>query len=150
LKSGPTHLLCIHYFYNLTLKVAKLAMDTSTNLKIQRLLTLAIFLLIAATATTAWANDAENNAQSNELNEQQQKLKQILSEIADTREQRTEQKILLEKLNKKMECNWALIKDYDACDKKYKDQKTEQLSCVQKAKSLASECLSEIDNLQSQ
>ncbi len=99
-------------------------------------------LLLSTPASTTWANDAEND----ELKEQQQKLQRILDEIGDAREQRTEQRALLEKLNNKMQCNWTLIQAYDSCDKKYKEQKLEQLNCTKQAKEKAKECLSEIDN----
>ena len=98
-------------------------------------------LLLCIPPSTVFASDTELS----ELKEQQQKLQEILGEISEVREQRAEQKALLEKLSQKMQCNWDLIQDYDACDKKYKDQKQEQLSCAQKAKERASDCLSEIE-----
>ena len=104
------------------------------------LILLSTFLLIFLASISLAADEI-----SDELEEQKQKLQQILDEIGNVREQRTEQRALLEKLNQKMQCNWSLIQDYDACDKKYKEQKQEQLDCTQKAKEKAAKCLSEID-----
>lgn len=110
--------------------------------KIQGLIVVFATLLLTTPVSTALANDAENG----ELKEQQQKLQQILEEIGNTREQRIEQRAQLEKLNHKMQCSWTLIQAYDACDKKFKEQKEKQLSCAQQAKEEAKKCLSEIDN----
>jgi septal ring factor EnvC (AmiA/AmiB activator) len=114
----------------------KLSQKTRTQWCIIVLSTLLLFI----PASTVFANDAEPN----ELKEQQQKLKKILDEIGDVREQRSEQKATLERLSKKMQCNWDLIQDYDACGKKYNEQKQEQLNCAQKAKERARDCLSEL------
>ena len=113
----------------------------SQKLKAQRYLVVLGALLFSMSITISFASDADTK----ELKEQQQKLQQILDEIGVVQEQRAEQKALLEKLSRKMQCNWDLIQDYDACDKKYKEQKQEQLSCAQKAKERASGCLSDID-----
>ncbi len=113
------------------------------KLRIQGFIITLGILLFTTHASTTWANDAEEN---DALKEQQQKLQQILDEIGDAREQRTEQRALLEKLNQKMQCNWTLIQDYDTCDKKHKEQKQGQLNCTQQAKERAKECLSNIDN----
>lgn len=102
---------------------------------------LGVFFLTSPISTT-WATEEENK----ELKDQQEKLQGILNEIGDLREQRTEQRALLEKLNGKMQCNWTLIQAYDACDKKYKEQKQEQLSCVQKARDEATKCLSDLES----
>lgn len=117
-----------------------LTQNLSPKLRIQRVIIVLGALLLAIPTPTVFASDAT----SNELKEQQQKLQQILGEIEKTRESRTEQRALLEKLRKKMQCNWDLIQDYDACGKKYKKQKQEQLSCAQKAKDRAKGCLSEL------
>lgn len=98
-----------------------------------------IFLITPLSFTMA------EEVESTELKQQQQELQQLLKKIEEAREQRSEQKELLEKLNKKMECNWSLIQDYDACDKKYKDNPQEQLECAKKSKERARECLSDID-----
>jgi hypothetical protein len=97
-------------------------------------------LLLCVPTSSVFSNDATPD----ELKEQQLKLQKILDEIGDMREQRSEQKAVLEKLSEKMQCNWDLIQDYDACSKKYKEQKQEQLSCAQKAKERARGCLSDI------
>jgi SAM-dependent MidA family methyltransferase len=99
-----------------------------------------VALLLCVSQASVFASDAELS----EIKEQQKKLQEILGEISDVREQRAEQKALLEKLSQKMQCNWDLIQDYDACDKKYNEQKQEKLNCAQKAKERASDCLSEI------
>jgi ABC-type phosphate transport system auxiliary subunit len=110
------------------------------KLKTQHFIPLFIALLLAISTSATLAGDAAPN----ELKEQQQKLQEILDKIGDAQEQRAEQKALLERLRQKMQCNWDLIQDYDACDKKYKEQKLEQLSCSQKAKERARGCLSEV------
>lgn len=109
----------------------------------EKLKTQGFFIILGALLITIPVSTAL--AENEELKEQQQKLRQILEEIGDSREQRAEQRAQLEKLNKKMQCNWALIQGYDACDKKYKEQKQEQINCTQQAKEKATECLSEID-----
>jgi hypothetical protein len=109
------------------------------KLKIRRYLIVLGALMLVIPISTTWANEAENN----ELKEQQLKLQQILEEIGETREKRVKQRAQLEKLNHKMQCNWALIQAYDACNEKFKEQKQEQLSCSQQAKEKAKECLSE-------
>ena len=98
------------------------------------------FFTLITPVSTIYASD-EATA---DLKEQQQNLQHLLDEIENVREQRVQQKALLEKLSKKMECNWALIKDYDECDKQYKGQAQEQLTCVSKAKEKARECMSDI------
>ena len=112
----------------------------SQKLKIQRVVIVLGVLLLSTPMSIAFSADAT----SNELKEQQQKLQEILGEIEKTRESRAEQKALLEKLSNKMQCNWDLIQDYDACEKKYKEEKQEKLNCAQKAKERARDCLSEI------
>ena len=113
----------------------------SQMLKFQRTLTLlSTLLLLTVAAPISLASDEKTN----ELKEQQQKLQQILNEIGDVREQRAEQRVMLENLNKKMQCNWDLIQNYDACDNKYKEQKQEQINCARQAKEKVTECLSEI------
>lgn len=114
----------------------------TAKLRTQGLFIILGTLLLTTPTSIAWANDAENDA----LKEQQQKLQQILEEIGASRDQRAEQRVQLEKLNRKMQCNWTLIQAYDACDKEFKEQKEKQLSCTQQAKEKARECLSEIDN----
>ncbi|MEE8379672.1 MAG: hypothetical protein V3R49_04805, partial [Gammaproteobacteria bacterium] len=104
-------------------------------------------ILIAIPASLTWADDTTDAGANNQIKEQQQKLQQILEEIGGSRKQRTQQRARLEKLNKKMECNWALIKNYDVCDKEYNEQKQEQLNCVQEAKTKATKCLSSINDL---
>lgn len=115
--------------------------NLSQKLKIQRIIIVLSILLLTTPMSIAFAADAT----SNELKEQQQKLQELLGEIEKTRESRAEQKALLEKLSNKMQCNWDLIQDYDACEKKYKEEKQEKLSCAQKAKERARDCLSEIE-----
>ena len=114
--------------------------NPSQKLKIQRIIIVLGILLFTTSTSIAFAADET----SSELKEQQQKLQELLGEIEKTRESRAEQKALLEKLSKKMQCNWDLIQDYDACEKKYKEDEQEKLSCAQKAKERASDCLSEI------
>ncbi len=109
------------------------------KLKTQGILIVLGTLMLATPASMALANDAENK----ELKKQQLKLQQILEEIGETREQRIKQRAQLEKLNHKMQCNWALIQAYDACNKEFKEQKQEQLNCTQQAKEKSKECLSE-------
>ena len=109
------------------------------KLKPQGILIVLGTLILATSASIALANDTENK----ELKEQQLKLQQILEEIGETREKRVKQRAQLEKLNHKMQCNWTLIQAYDACDKKFNEQKQEQLNCTQQAKEKAKECLSE-------
>ena len=112
------------------------------KLKTQRYLVVLGVLMLAIPISTTWANETEND----ELKEQQLKLQQILEEIGETREKRVKQRAQLEKLNHKMQCNWTLIQAYDTCNKKFKEQKQEQLNCSQQAKEKAKECLSEQDN----
>ena len=117
-----------------------LTQNLPQKLKSLRVIIVLGTLLFTIPTSIVFASDASTN----ELKEQQQKLQKILGEIEKTRESRAEQKALLEKLNKKMQCNWDLIQNYDACSKKYKEQKKEQLSCAQKAKDRAKGCLSEL------
>ena len=119
----------------------KLFIKISQKSAPQRIIIAIGALLLAIHSSIAFASETE----SNDLKEQQLKLQEILDKIGEVREQRAEQKVLLEKLSKKMQCNWDLIQDYDACEKKYNEQKQEQLSCAQKAKERARTCLSEID-----
>jgi hypothetical protein len=113
----------------------------SQKLKTQCFIPLFIAFLLTIPTSIALGDDAGLN----ELKEQQQKLQEILDKIGVVREQRAEQKALLEKLSKKMQCNWDLIQDYDDCGKKYNKEKQEQLSCAQKAKEKARGCLSKTD-----
>jgi hypothetical protein len=44
-----------------------------------------------------------------------------------------------------MQCNWTLLKAYDACEKENKDNLQGQVDCKLKAKQEAKQCLSTIE-----
>ena len=103
------------------------------------LLSFSIFVFISL-GSFAVADESD----SSDVVEQQQKLQQLLGKIGEAQEKRAEQRAILEILNKKMECNWSLIQDYGACDKKYEENKLEHLNCATKAKEKARDCLDKI------
>jgi len=69
-----------------------------------------------------------------EIKEEQVKLKQLVDQISKLQDERKEQKARLEKLNTQMQCNWTLLKAYDACEKDNKDNLQGQVDCKLKAK----------------
>jgi septal ring factor EnvC (AmiA/AmiB activator) len=80
-----------------------------------------------------------------DLKAQQQKLKELLDRIEEAQDQRSQQRDMLRKLEKKMSCNMELIQDYDDCEKKYKDNLEEHVNCKHEAKKKAAECISSSD-----
>jgi hypothetical protein len=80
-----------------------------------------------------------------DIKEEQLKLKQLVDQIGKLQDERKEQKARLEKLNTQMQCNWTLLKAYDACEKENKDNLQGQVDCKLKAKQEAKQCLSTIE-----
>jgi cell division protein FtsB len=99
-------------------------------------------LTITLFPLTARADDKELQ----DIKEQQLKLKQLVDQISKLQDERKEQKAKLEKLNTQMQCNWTLLKAYDACEKDNRDNLQVQIDCKLKAKNEAKNCLSSIED----
>ncbi len=101
------------------------------------LITLSMPLLLAS-FPLASAGETDTGTQKN----QQQKLQTLLDKIGESQEQRDQQKYTLDKLDQQMECNWELIRGYDACEEIHKKNLEEHLNCKQIVQKNAVECLS--------
>ena len=99
-------------------------------------------LTITLFPLTARADDKELQ----DIKEQQLKLKQLVDQISKLQDERKEQKAKLEKLNTQMQCNWTLLKAYDACEKDNRDNLQGQIGCKLKAKDEAKNCLSAVND----
>jgi len=101
-----------------------------------------LFLLLALAVlnpvTLTWSDDTDTEL----LKSQQHKLRELLDRIGEAQEKSEQQKDMINKLEKKMSCNWGLLQDYEACEKKYKDSLEAHVNCKYEAKKKAAECLS--------
>ena len=97
-----------------------------------------LVIILLNPISIAWSDDANSET----LNDQRLKLKELLDRIEETQDQRNQQKATLKKLERKMSCNMELLKDYETCEKNFKDNLEEQVTCKHEAKKKASECLS--------
>jgi uncharacterized membrane-anchored protein YhcB (DUF1043 family) len=95
------------------------------------LLTIALLLIAANSAA----------AEMDELKQQQQRLQQLLDDVKKSEQQRDQQKAVLERLEKQMECNWTLIQSYEVCEQLYSHASQELLDCTAKAKTNAINCV---------
>ena len=91
-----------------------------------------IALLVIPVSSQAEKNSPEI------LKQQLQSLQNDLEQAAKTRQQQHRR---VEKLNQQLKCNLELIRAYDDCDTRHKDNPTERLRCTQKAKASAAACL---------
>jgi cell division septum initiation protein DivIVA len=85
------------------------------------------------------ANSAAD--EMDDLKQQQQHLQQLLDDVKKSEQQRDQQKAILERLEKQMECNWTLIQSYETCEQLYPRASQELLDCTAKAKANAAKCL---------
>lgn len=104
-----------------------------------RILKIFVLLSFACFGQMALAEDQ----QSQEIREQQKDLRELLDRIGETQDQRKDQRATLKKLEKQMSCNWALIQDYENCEKQFKDNLEAHVKCKHEAKEKASQCLNE-------
>jgi len=71
----------------------------------------------------------------------EQQLQSILQELDNTAKQRQQQNIRLETLSRQLECNWALLRAYEACGQLQENTSNERMSCSATAKQNAARCL---------
>lgn len=77
--------------------------------------------------------------------EPRQELRQLLEEIDRNEQHNAQQKAELRRLERKMECNWALIRSYELCDQLYANAPQDHLTCTRRARQNAAHCLAEAE-----
>ena len=71
----------------------------------------------------------------------QQQLQSIQQELDQTTKQRQQQNRQLEALSRRLECNWTLIRAYEACAQLHENDPDGHLKCSTTAKQNAARCL---------
>lgn len=94
-----------------------------------------IAILFTFLVSPGWAND------SSALQEQQQRLRQLLDKIDKSNQERTQHNARLQRLEHQQACNWSLIQDYKACEQRHSALPSAYLPCTQQAKDKAAVCL---------
>ena len=71
----------------------------------------------------------------------QQQLQSVLKELDKASKQRQQHNTQVDELAQQLECNWTLIRAYEACGKLHKNDPDGHLKCSTNAKQNAQRCL---------
>lgn len=76
----------------------------------------------------------------------EQTLHQLLADINEQEQHNDRQRAALQRIERQMECNWALIRSYETCSQRYQDEPRNHLACVNTAKASTTRCLTSTTN----
>ncbi|HEC19426.1 MAG TPA: hypothetical protein ENI97_08785 [Gammaproteobacteria bacterium] len=80
-------------------------------------------------------------ASGHEAQAEKQRLQSLLRELEQAAQERRQQHAREQELSHRLECNWALIRAYEACAQQHENNAEEHLKCSTAAKKNAVQCL---------
>jgi len=96
-----------------------------------------LFIALLCLSTTPVQAETDTRHKAND----QQQLRSILQELDQVTQQRQQQKMRLETLSWKLECNWTLIRAWETCGQLHANDPDGHLQCSALAKQNAEQCL---------
>lgn len=107
--------------------------------------TLSCVLLMALALTPVELVFAEQgDAKQEQTREQLRNIEQQLKQQGIELEQ---QKNRAAQMEKKVECNWALLQSYQRCQEEFDRTVAQQLSCTDEAKTVYVQCMANVNNI---
>lgn len=73
-----------------------------------------------------------------------QKLLEVEDQLREEQKKNEETKAAIVQLEKKVQCTYGMVKDYENCDASFTEKNKDYFACIQKARQDKEECMLEV------